>query len=74
MACLNTAGTENFPPVFILKSKIPKCFNASAGNEVSFECYFNSKSWMNPGIFIEQLKACDLYVGVTRNREALLLI
>ena len=68
MACLNGDGTGKLPQVLIEKSKKPNCFNGQTSPELGFEYYFNSKSWMNTGIFFEWLKAFDLYIGGTRNR------
>ena len=74
LACVNGNGTEKIPLLFLGKSKIPKCFRGMTGNELGFNYYFNSKAWMNTGIFSEWLKAFDSYIGGTRNRKALLII
>ena len=74
LACVNGDGTEKMPLLFIGKSKMPKCFNGMTGDKLGFDYHFNSKSWMNTGIFFEWLKAFDSYIGETRNRKALLII
>ena len=55
LACVNGDGIEKLPLLCRRKSKKSQCFDGNAGNEINFNYHFNSKSWMNPEIFLSGL-------------------
>ena len=50
LACTNGDEIEKIPLFLIGKSKIPKCLKKMTGDELGFNYFFNSKSWMNKSI------------------------
>jgi len=51
-AC-NADGSERWPPIYIGKSKMPRCFQNKTGAQLGFYYRSNTKAWMTSELFEE---------------------
>jgi len=49
----NADGSEKLPPIYIGKSKQPRCFGKQSPEKQGFYYRNNKKAWMTSGLFEE---------------------
>lgn len=74
LVCANAEGQRTTPPLFIEKSRCPKCFDGRNGNKYGFYYTSNSTGWMTEVIFTQWPFHFSYIISTITKRPSLLLL
>ena len=72
LLAVNASGTSKYEPMFIGKSRMPRCFKKRTPKELQLDSHSNSKACMTSALFFDWLHRFDAFKG--SGRRVLLLV